>query len=197
MNTREKIYDSAINLFSEYGIKNVSMRQIAKAVGIKESSIYNHYSSKSEIISNIYNEFQKNMESSRKSMTEAVNELNYMKPQDFFKSLIMDYGKSINTRIAKLVKIVIAEQFHDEKAKKLFTDEMISKPSEYFEEIINHIVKENLVDECDSHVIARLFNSAHLMLCIEFAHCSKTSQKNEVLKLMFKNVEYFIGGLEK
>ena len=49
-NTKEKIFEVSIDLFSQYGYDGVSIRQIAKEVGIKESSIYNHYPSKESIL---------------------------------------------------------------------------------------------------------------------------------------------------
>ena len=55
-NTKEKIFDVSIDLFSQNGYDGVSIRQIAqiaKEVGIKESSIYNHYQSKESILESI------------------------------------------------------------------------------------------------------------------------------------------------
>ena len=43
MTTKERIRYEALNLFSEKGFDTVSVRDIASAVGIKESSLYNHY----------------------------------------------------------------------------------------------------------------------------------------------------------
>ncbi len=40
--TKENIEFQALNMFSERGYKGVSVRDIAAAVGIKESSIYKH-----------------------------------------------------------------------------------------------------------------------------------------------------------
>ena len=49
MNTREKIIYESLNLFSAKGFDAISVRDIANAVGIKASSIYNHFKSKYEI----------------------------------------------------------------------------------------------------------------------------------------------------
>ena len=46
MNTKEKIFNISIDLFSKKGYDSVSLREIADGVGIKKSSIYSHYSSK-------------------------------------------------------------------------------------------------------------------------------------------------------
>ncbi|HAS56392.1 MAG TPA: TetR/AcrR family transcriptional regulator, partial [Firmicutes bacterium] len=47
--TKEKIVDKALELFSIKGYEAVSVNEIAKAVGIRASSLYNHYPSKQAI----------------------------------------------------------------------------------------------------------------------------------------------------
>lgn len=49
MTTKEKIAETALELFSRRGYDGVSVRDIARAVGIRESSIYNHFESKRAI----------------------------------------------------------------------------------------------------------------------------------------------------
>lgn len=53
MNTKEKIIETALELFSQRGYDGVSVREIAKAVGIRESSIYNHFENKRAIFDGI------------------------------------------------------------------------------------------------------------------------------------------------
>ena len=50
MNTKEKILSVALTLFSTKGYKAVSVRHIASDVGIKASSLYNHFENKQEIL---------------------------------------------------------------------------------------------------------------------------------------------------
>ena len=40
INNKDKIFEISIELFSKHGYDGVSIRQIAREVGIKESSIY-------------------------------------------------------------------------------------------------------------------------------------------------------------
>ena len=60
MNTKEKIFNVSIDLFSKKGYDSVSLREIADGVGIKKSSIYSHYSSKEAILMDIL-EYQTTM----------------------------------------------------------------------------------------------------------------------------------------
>jgi AcrR family transcriptional regulator len=48
-NTRECILDTALELFAAQGYVATSIRQITKAVGIKESAIYAHFESKEAV----------------------------------------------------------------------------------------------------------------------------------------------------
>ena len=58
--TKKRIMEEALRLFSENGYDAVSVEQIAQAVGIKAPSLYNHYKSKRAIFDGIV------MESSRR-----------------------------------------------------------------------------------------------------------------------------------
>ena len=53
MNTKEKILETALELFSQRGYGGVSIRDIARAVGIRESSLYNHFENKQAIFDGI------------------------------------------------------------------------------------------------------------------------------------------------
>ena len=44
--TKQKIIEKALELFSVHGYDAVSVGDIAKAVGIKAPSLYNHFQSK-------------------------------------------------------------------------------------------------------------------------------------------------------
>jgi AcrR family transcriptional regulator len=48
--TKSRILDTAITIFAERGFEACTMRDIAAAVGIKAPAIYNHYSSKDDVL---------------------------------------------------------------------------------------------------------------------------------------------------
>lgn len=56
MTTKEKIIEEALKLFSQRGYGGVSIREIARAVGIRESSLYNHFAGKRAIFDAIVDE---------------------------------------------------------------------------------------------------------------------------------------------
>ena len=59
MTRKEEILYATLELASEYGLKAVSLGQIADKVGIKKPSLYNHFASKDEIVNAMYSELRK------------------------------------------------------------------------------------------------------------------------------------------
>ena len=55
--TKEQILEAALKLFSENSFHGASIRDIAKVIGKRESSIYNHFKSKDEIFEKIIEKF--------------------------------------------------------------------------------------------------------------------------------------------
>lgn len=53
MTTKDNIIEQALRLFSAKGFEAVSVRDIARAVGIKESSLYYHFKNKQDIFDTI------------------------------------------------------------------------------------------------------------------------------------------------
>ena len=58
MDTKKKILDVALDLFSKKGYGNVYVGQIAEGVGIKAPSLYKHYKSKQDIFEAILEEMR-------------------------------------------------------------------------------------------------------------------------------------------
>lgn len=54
MGRKEEIIHTTLELASQHGLSNVSMDKIAKKLGIRKPSLYNHFKSKEEIISAMY-----------------------------------------------------------------------------------------------------------------------------------------------
>ena len=54
-NTKEKILEEALKLFSISGYMGTSMNEIAAKLGVTKAALYKHYTSKQEILDSIYN----------------------------------------------------------------------------------------------------------------------------------------------
>ncbi|MDD6038866.1 MAG: TetR/AcrR family transcriptional regulator [bacterium] len=109
---KEKIIMVTLELACEHGLRSISMSQIAEKAGIKKSSLYSHFSSKEEIISEMYAFLRKQANHNREigqfdygSFVEGKN----------LKQILMDtvlsYEKmNQNPRMEMFYKVIISEK---------------------------------------------------------------------------------------
>jgi len=116
--TRDKILNQALDLFAENGYHGTSMREIAKAVGIRGSSIYNHFSGKEEIFSELFNYLAPlNLKAEKikfefmETGVEPVEALNYLS------SIVIEEMQDSNK--VKLLKIMLKENNNPVVKKRL------------------------------------------------------------------------------
>lgn len=189
--TKQKIFETAANLFSKEGYNGVSMREIAKEVGIKESSIYNHFKSKEEILSSLFDYLAETLTIYRPSEEEIEKMLDYMSVEDIFKQLIIGFGKSINGTLDNIVRIVYTEQFRNRKAKIIMLENMIAEPSRFIGNVLKIMRKKELIRDVDIELVSEEYNYALLALSFEYAHAVNSGEDTApAIKKMFKHVSF-------
>lgn len=57
---QEQIKQAVIDIISDNGIKNLSIKNLAERIGMSEGSIFRHFKSKNDIIISIFNDIQDN-----------------------------------------------------------------------------------------------------------------------------------------
>lgn len=159
MTTREKILDVAIDSISRRGFEAVSIRDIAREVGIRESSIYNHFKSKDEILDTIIGYFI--FELSRSDIFEEQPiEATLAKygPEGFMSLGARAYLTKINKpRIARIWRIITIELYRNEKIRKFFRETMVQGPVAVWEQTFKRMMDLGYIRECDTGVLAREF----------------------------------------
>jgi AcrR family transcriptional regulator len=147
--TADKIFDAAIDLFSQRGYDRVSIRDIAAAVGIKESSIYKHYSGKEEILKKViaYPLAQAYVLGTRDDTTEQLivkyGVQGFMGDADKVFAAWMSDPTTL-----KVLRIFYIEMYHNEQIKKSFTD-LIGAGEGLFKAAFSAMVKHKLIKPAD------------------------------------------------
>lgn len=85
IDTSNRIKAAASELFVQRGYDGVSIREIAKEVGIKENSLYNHFNNKSGILEALYNDFIIMARETKPSLDELDKKLDIMLTAEVFK----------------------------------------------------------------------------------------------------------------
>ncbi|HCF51538.1 MAG TPA: hypothetical protein DER60_14725 [Syntrophomonas sp.] len=168
--TKEKIFDAAIDLISERGYNGVSVRDIAKAAGIKESSIYTHFINKEDILNHILEYHHNGILGKRVDINSLENEINYMEPRDVFKLIFLSYGKQDDPRIDKTARIIFMEQYVNPKAREFVQKYMLEEPVWYYHSLLRQMLsKGRFEDNVDLKTAAQELNYGFLGISLDFA----------------------------
>ena len=133
-NTKERIFDVSIDLFSQYGYDGVSIRQIAKEVGIKESSIYNHYQSKESILESILAFYINEMIKEEAPVMQSRDNLDMDFDQFYKEGSDRFISKLSEEKMMKITRIFLVESYHNEKIKNFVKDAIIGYAIKGWEE---------------------------------------------------------------
>jgi AcrR family transcriptional regulator len=168
INTKEKIFDSSIELFSQKGYDAVSMREIAREVGIRESSIYNHFKNKEAILDFIIDYFMSEITES--SELPIDNEkLMEQGPEMFFevggKAFI---ERMSSTKNEKIWRIIAIEIFHNQKIRNFFRKELLEKPLKGWENIFTLMIEKKLIKPYNPRTLAYEYFSFAIFLFFEY-----------------------------
>jgi len=116
--TREKILNESLDLFAAKGYHGTSMREIAKAVGIKGSSIYNHFRGKEDIFSELFNYLAPlNLKAEKFEAKFKSAELNPIEILNYFAEVVI--GEMQDQKKVKLLQIMLKENNNPVVKKRL------------------------------------------------------------------------------
>ena len=194
-NTKEQIWKEALNLFSKYGYEGVSVKEIAKAVGIKDSSIYNHYKSKQEIFDTILKQVSERMEKASSTYTfpistNTVENYKNVSLQDLSSMCFDLFNYYLNDNLAsKFRKMLIIEQYSNNKASKLFNEIFIDDVLKYESSLFNSLIESGKFIKTDPYIMALHFYSPLFLLL--FKYDSASIELQPLKEIINRHVEVF------
>lgn len=146
-NTKERILETALELFAQSGYLGTSMSDIAGELKITKGALYKHYTSKQEILS---------------SIVERMNKTDYERAEEYEMPEVEPDGFAeayLHTPIGKIRayamaqfdhwtkehfssnfrKMLTLEQYRDPKLAKLYHDYLATGPTEYMAAIFRKL----------------------------------------------------------
>lgn len=196
--TKEKIFDVAVDWFSKYGYEGVSVRKIAYGAGIKESSIYNHFKSKEELLNCIFDYFQEGMREQRPDTSELEYEIEYMAPREVFRLIFIKYSKNRNPRIDKIATIIFMEQYVNQRARNFVKEFMLKEPTDYYEEILKAMAaKGKIRHDIDLKIVAEELNFGFLGIILGLPAVIREEQDiSTVIQKLSNHVDFVFERIE-
>lgn len=189
--TKDKIFDTALDLFSKKGYDSVSVRTIASEVGIKESSIYNHYSSKKDILMSILNYFEEYFkgnplddENIRKLLEENPEEF-YHQGSEMFKQQIFE------EKILKIMKLIFVQMYQIDEVKEFFLREILGGSTDFWSDVFEILIQKNVIgSDCNPNKLAEMYFGFSMFKLWEISLKYDDFPKAEI-EIMFDEVEEY------
>ena len=146
--TKKKILEKALELFSMYGYDSVSVGEIAKAVGIKAPSLYNHYPSKNAIFEAIVEETAKQYEKHTDEIDIHVQDSNRDIGvfSEIAEKMLIEKVRQIFTyslhdkTISRFRKMMTIEQFRSPELSALYSERYVERVIAYHEGIFKSLI---------------------------------------------------------
>lgn len=182
-NTKERILEEALKLFSQSGYMGTSMNDIAAELGVTKAALYKHYKSKQEILESIVERMnQMDAERAKKyEMPEGNMAEEYTKVQ-----FLHWTEEEFPCRFRKMLTL---EQYRDPEMAGLYQKYLAKGPVAYIEKIFAGLTK----NDQDARQLALEFYGPIFLL---YSLYDETDEKQDVTEMVEQHVERFSKRLE-
>ena len=197
MNTKKKILDVALTLFSEKGYGNVYVGQIAEGVGIKAPSLYKHYKSKQDIFEAILEEMRKRYDKEAAHLNMTANDFlidselyNNISEDELVKMGIGIFSFFLHDEYeCKFRKMLTIEQFSNKELAELFSYQYFNEPLKYQTGLLQLLIMQGHMKNEDANMMAlQFFAPIYLLMTV----CDREPQREaEALQILEKHIRQF------
>ena len=197
MDTKHKILDEALTLFSEKGFANVFVNEIAERVGIKAPSLYKHYRSKQAIFDAIIDEMNHRFEQQAQALT--IDGTDPAADAEVYKNMDEDHLVKLGTDLFKYYlhdsytrrfrKMLTIEQFQDKDLARVYSQQYFDMPLSYQGMLLGLLVSQGLLVTDNIPIMTIHFYAPIYML---LTVCDREPEREqEALKLMEEHIRQF------
>lgn len=190
--TRQLLLDCALELFAAHGFAGTSMRMLARAAGLRESSIYNHFAGKDALYQQVIGqwgpvEFVERLRSAEYAALSAD-------PAAFFRLCGQHLVERWMDPREHLFAAMIAREGPDSPGKRAYYDALFRTEIELLAGHIEGFKRDCGMIAPDPSETARLFAGGltHIRRA-HFADPAKLPPRAEVEQAMSRYIENFIG----
>lgn len=192
--TVKRIMEISADLFAHKGYDGVSAHEIAEAVGIKESSMYNHFKNKAAILDALFELFIEKAPASRPSDADLDKMLMIMQPEEIFKNILFYFGNNVDGTMENIAMIINNEKYWNERAAEMYYRYVVNEPSDYYERLIQKMAGCGMIRQVDARILAEQYNYVSLSLTKEYFMAKNgLADMQSVVKYMIRTIEFFCG----
>lgn len=194
-NTKQRILDVGLKLFSNKGYDGVGVRDIAKELGIRESALYKHYRGKQDIFDNIVKQIEERYEMENvngESTYAAFEDMDNTRKEVFNLCITMFRFYLTNDYGIQLRRMLTIEQYRNTTAGTMFRDLIINRGLEYITEKFQSLIKQGIYQDEAADIMAMQFYAPLYLLLSKYDglvdEYEKAIEQIEKHLLQFDNV---------
>lgn len=202
--TKEKILAVSLDLFSRKGYSAVSIRDICREVGIKESSVYYHFKNKQAIFDEIFSRFQQKANDMMGRLTAAMAADRHTENENFYTKVCNCFFEDylMEDFCNKVMRLMLIEQHNNETVKELYASWMFTKPVEFQSRIFAVLMDRGMLPKADPEYAAIRYYGPIFFFAQKWLLCGPLSieNKNAFRKDAYRHIQYFfseLGGAKK
>ncbi len=187
--TKNRILDESLIMFAENGYKGTNLRDLAARLGLSKSALYKHYESKEAI----WNALLDRMEAYYAMKFGSADNLPST-PVSGEQLLRLTMGMiDFTVRDPQIVltrKLLLTEQFHDERVCKLATKHFLEGTANIFAKVFEQMMESGVLKRSDPAMLAFCYTapiSSLVHLCDR-----EPERQAEALQRIEAFVRYFI-----
>ncbi len=201
--TKQKILSAALELFSTCGYDAVSVGQIAKAVGIKAPSLYNHFASKRAIFDALFDETAAKYDKATDAVSVHVSESDRDVAvfTEISEDALAEKVRSIfayslhDETVARFRRMMTIEQFRNPELAQLYTKRYIDRMVDYHAGIFKGLISAGRIRNEDPETLSVMYVSPIITL---LGVCDRQPEKEaECLKKLDAHVRLFFRTFNK
>ena len=194
MSTKDRILEAAIDLFAEKGFGEVSIREITRAVGIKESSLYNHFASKQQLLDEIFDYLKRHYDAMTIPEESVAERMAGITAEELVDLSLKSFQAYLgNPKFLKIWRILSIERFTNARARELFNRHFIDEPMEFQAKVFAALMERGQMPPMDPMVLAREFFSYILFLYFRYIEADPTvdiAGNTELQRMIKEHMEF-------
>jgi len=190
-NTKSKILKTSLKLFSSKGYKATTVRDIAGAMGVKQSALYNHFKNKDEILETLVSE----LTSSAIVQIFADKDAQELHKQG--KSLLMSIATTFkligfDNQNEALLKLLMQEIYINERIREIYNEHFYQENVKKLSGIFFAMMQDEMIKSSDPLLLANEFFSPlfFFQMQVSLLKLDKKSTSS-VVSLFEKHVDFF------
>ncbi len=197
MDTKHRILEEALTLFSEKGYANVYVADIAERVGIKAPSLYKHYKNKQAIFDAIIEEMNRRFMEQASSL--KINGADASIDAEIYKHISEDQLVALGRDLflyfihddytRRFRKMLTIEQFHDKKLADVYMKQYVDDVLSYQGMLLGLIASQGILKTENVEIMTLHFYAPIYML---LTICDREPEREaEALKTLEAHIRQF------